>query len=171
MNPVFTPHLIQRTLNLVDVQSKTKLNQFYHKEDAFRTLNISSCYPDLAELTHFRNLLPGGLIGRLLPRVLLKEKGITYDAGTFGITFSGKPYIVCPVLEHLRPILTIHRSFKARCQQVHKSPWGTTSLMITASSLWSSPAAMIYTPTYQHIDWVLTSCAFNYPEETRSRVL
>lgn len=36
----------------------------------------------------------GGLIGRLLPRLLLKEKGVPLSAMTFSKTLAGKPYIV-----------------------------------------------------------------------------
>ncbi|KAF9076416.1 hypothetical protein BDP27DRAFT_796648 [Rhodocollybia butyracea] len=35
----------------------------------------------------------GGLVARLLPRILLKERGISSNAMTFAATEAGKPYI------------------------------------------------------------------------------
>ncbi|OSX60361.1 hypothetical protein POSPLADRAFT_1171435 [Postia placenta MAD-698-R-SB12] len=62
--------LYQRGLELVDADSRQRLQRFYHKIDSIR-----------------------GLIGRLLPRMLLIQQGITPDGMTFGRTESGKPYI------------------------------------------------------------------------------
>jgi len=39
----------------------------------------------------------GGLVGRLLPRVLLREQGISLDRMTFARTDSGKPYIASAI--------------------------------------------------------------------------
>ncbi|EMD41033.1 hypothetical protein CERSUDRAFT_44618, partial [Gelatoporia subvermispora B] len=59
-----------RGLELVDPNSRQRLQRFFRREDRFR-----------------------GLVGRLLPRMLLKERGISLDRMTFGTTETGKPYI------------------------------------------------------------------------------
>ncbi|KAH9938440.1 uncharacterized protein B0H18DRAFT_1112597 [Fomitopsis serialis] len=60
----------ERGLRLVDPATRDRLNKFYHKRDSFR-----------------------GLVGCLLPRMLLKERGVPLDEMAFGRTQSGKPFI------------------------------------------------------------------------------
>ncbi|KAH9844017.1 uncharacterized protein C8Q71DRAFT_793629 [Rhodofomes roseus] len=60
----------ERGLTLVDPASRDRLNKFYHKRDSFR-----------------------GLVGCLLPRMLLKQRGVPLEKMAFGRTQSGKPYI------------------------------------------------------------------------------
>ncbi|KZT72639.1 hypothetical protein DAEQUDRAFT_722801 [Daedalea quercina L-15889] len=60
----------ERGLRLVDPDTRNRLSKFYHKRDSFR-----------------------GLVGALLPRMLLKERGVPLDKMAFGRTQSGKPYI------------------------------------------------------------------------------
>ncbi|KAH8106248.1 hypothetical protein BXZ70DRAFT_1004516 [Cristinia sonorae] len=62
--------LIEKALDLVDADSKTRLLRYYRKEDTFR-----------------------GLIGKLLPRVLLREQGISLASVSFAVTAAGKPYM------------------------------------------------------------------------------
>ncbi|KAI0771911.1 hypothetical protein BD413DRAFT_678515 [Trametes elegans] len=63
--------LYQRGLSLVDADSQVHLKKYYHRVDRVR-----------------------GLIGRLLPRLLLKQRGVSVDAVRFSKTDAGKPYIV-----------------------------------------------------------------------------
>ncbi|OCH94245.1 hypothetical protein OBBRIDRAFT_789383 [Obba rivulosa] len=65
-----------RGLELVDPSSRQRLQRFFRREDRFR-----------------------GLAGRLLPRMLLKERGIPLSRMTFGTTEAGKPYITTPGVE------------------------------------------------------------------------
>ncbi|KZT12948.1 uncharacterized protein LAESUDRAFT_689951 [Laetiporus sulphureus 93-53] len=62
--------IYQKGLELVDPESRQRLQRFYHRKDSFR-----------------------GLVGRLLPRMLLKERGVPPDRMSFGKTATGKPYI------------------------------------------------------------------------------
>ncbi|KAI0637858.1 hypothetical protein C8Q77DRAFT_1088160 [Trametes polyzona] len=62
--------LYQKTLLLLDEESKARLKKYYHRIDSIR-----------------------GLIGRLLPRLLLKERGIPVASVRFSKTSTGKPYI------------------------------------------------------------------------------
>ncbi|PCH41391.1 4'-phosphopantetheinyl transferase [Wolfiporia cocos MD-104 SS10] len=59
----------------MDADSQERLKRFYHKKDSFR-----------------------GLVGRLLPRMLLRERGFRLEHMTFGRTENGKPYIATPGL-------------------------------------------------------------------------
>ncbi|KAF5321092.1 hypothetical protein D9619_000959 [Psilocybe cf. subviscida] len=73
---VYTPpslgdDLYHRALTCVDDESQTRIKRFYHREDSCRTL-----------------------IGRLLVRTMLKERGLDPQSLTFGATAAGKPYIV-----------------------------------------------------------------------------
>ncbi|KAI1792852.1 hypothetical protein LXA43DRAFT_1003505 [Ganoderma leucocontextum] len=68
--------LYQEALAFVDEDSRAHLKKYYHRIDSIR-----------------------GLIGRLLPRLLLKEQGIPLTAMTFGKTPAGKPYITSIVRE------------------------------------------------------------------------
>ncbi|KAI9067617.1 hypothetical protein FKP32DRAFT_1620097 [Trametes sanguinea] len=62
--------LYQKGLLLVDDESRAHLQRYYHRIDGIR-----------------------GLIGRLLPRLLLKERGIPKAEMRFFKTQAGKPYI------------------------------------------------------------------------------
>ncbi|KAJ8487492.1 hypothetical protein ONZ51_g4158 [Trametes cubensis] len=62
--------LYQRGLLRVDEEARLHLQKYYHRIDSVR-----------------------GLIGRLLPRALLKKRGVPIDAVTFSKTEAGKPYI------------------------------------------------------------------------------
>ncbi|KAI0721830.1 hypothetical protein C8T65DRAFT_629312 [Cerioporus squamosus] len=66
--------LYARALLALDDESKTQVQKYYHRIDRVR-----------------------GLIGRLLPRLLLKYRGIPANAMIFGRTQAGKPYITTPV--------------------------------------------------------------------------
>ncbi|KAF5388195.1 hypothetical protein D9615_000194 [Tricholomella constricta] len=67
---LFSEDLYQNALQLVDPESSTRIKRFYRREDACRTL-----------------------IGRLLTRTLLKQRGIPVSAMVFGATAAKKPYI------------------------------------------------------------------------------
>ncbi|TFK43160.1 4'-phosphopantetheinyl transferase superfamily [Crucibulum laeve] len=67
---LLSEELYQRALLLVDSDSVARIKKFYHRADACRTL-----------------------IGRLLTRVMLKERGISVHAMKFSATSAGKPYI------------------------------------------------------------------------------
>ncbi|KAJ3723218.1 4'-phosphopantetheinyl transferase superfamily [Lentinula raphanica] len=71
--PTFTEDLYQKGLLLVDEASSTRIKRFYRREDACR-----------------------GLIARLLPRLLLKERGVASNMMSFAATEFGKPYITTP---------------------------------------------------------------------------
>ncbi|KAJ7591309.1 hypothetical protein C8J56DRAFT_1013992 [Mycena floridula] len=62
--------LYQKGLSLVDTESASRIKRFYRRQDASRTL-----------------------IGRLLPRLMLKEQGISPAAMSFSATEANKPYI------------------------------------------------------------------------------
>ncbi|KAG6820443.1 hypothetical protein H0H93_000439 [Arthromyces matolae] len=66
----FPEDLYQRALHVLDPQSVARIQRFYHREDACRTL-----------------------IGRLLVRKLLKQRGIRNSDMSFGTTSAKKPYI------------------------------------------------------------------------------
>ncbi|EJD01084.1 uncharacterized protein FOMMEDRAFT_33388, partial [Fomitiporia mediterranea MF3/22] len=61
--------LYETGLELVDVESQARIRRFYHKNDSYRCL-----------------------LGRLLPRLVLKQFGISPKKATFGRTSSGKPF-------------------------------------------------------------------------------
>ena len=63
-------------------------------------------YPTLSALIRgvralFRSSLPGCLIGRLLPRLLLSEKGISAENIQVAKTDTGKPYFARRILSVL----------------------------------------------------------------------
>ncbi|KAH9894315.1 hypothetical protein C8Q73DRAFT_695253 [Cubamyces lactineus] len=62
--------LYQQGLFRVDEESRLHLQKYYHRIDSVR-----------------------GLIGRFLPRLLLKERGVPVNSLTFSKTEAGKPYI------------------------------------------------------------------------------
>ncbi|KAF8204949.1 4'-phosphopantetheinyl transferase superfamily [Pholiota molesta] len=66
----FSDELYQKALSCVDEESQTRIKKFYHRVDACRTL-----------------------IGRLLVRVMLKERGISPSQTEFATTAAGKPFI------------------------------------------------------------------------------
>ncbi|KAL5530656.1 hypothetical protein ACEPAF_6914 [Sanghuangporus sanghuang] len=69
--------LYKAGLVLVDTESQARIKRFYFKSDSYRCL-----------------------LGRLLPRLLLKQYGIPPKEAAFGRTASGKPYVKNPSLEH-----------------------------------------------------------------------
>ncbi|KDQ64818.1 hypothetical protein JAAARDRAFT_28459 [Jaapia argillacea MUCL 33604] len=66
--------LYRRALRLVDVESQTRIGRYYRRDDACRCL-----------------------LGRLLPRLLLKQRGLPLKSMVFGASESGKPYIRTPL--------------------------------------------------------------------------
>lgn len=81
--------LYEAGLELVDAESQARIKRFYHRADACRQpLQYDRIIINL-NLT-----IIGCLIGRLLPRVLLKQHGIPAAQMTFGKTDAGKPYVV-----------------------------------------------------------------------------
>jgi len=68
--------LTDDALSTLDANAVSRLQRYFRKEDTFR-----------------------GLVGRLLPRVLLKECGIPPPLMAFGITSAGKPYMDVPTLD------------------------------------------------------------------------
>jgi len=72
-----TDLLDEEALAFVDEASRSRLQRFYKVDDTFR-----------------------GLIGCLLPRMLLSEIGVPRTSMTFGKTPEGKPYINGPDLPH-----------------------------------------------------------------------
>ncbi|KAG1753820.1 uncharacterized protein EDB91DRAFT_1234202 [Suillus paluster] len=70
----FPDSLYRSALPLVDQTAQSKISKFYRREDACRSL-----------------------IGNLLPRVLLKKRGVAKDAMTFAATETGKPYCTTPL--------------------------------------------------------------------------
>ncbi|KXN87879.1 Aspartate--tRNA ligase, mitochondrial [Leucoagaricus sp. SymC.cos] len=76
---LFSEELYQRALKVIDnldSEASARIRRFYRREDACRTL-----------------------IGHLLRRLLLLEKGVDPNAMKFSVTEAGKPYIVSPNLE------------------------------------------------------------------------
>lgn len=67
----FSEELYQKALTLVDHESQARIQRFYHRADSCRTL-----------------------IGRILIRMILKERGISPKDIKFSTTLEGKPYIV-----------------------------------------------------------------------------
>ncbi|KAF8138216.1 4'-phosphopantetheinyl transferase superfamily [Boletus edulis] len=72
----FPDSLYHSALPLLDPPTRAKVNRFHRREDACRTL-----------------------IGSLLPRVLLRKRGVPRDAIAFAVTDSGKPYSTTPGLD------------------------------------------------------------------------
>ncbi|KAL5488121.1 hypothetical protein ACEPAI_6229 [Sanghuangporus weigelae] len=73
----FTEDLYEAGLVLVDTESQARIKRFYFKNDSYRCL-----------------------LGRLLPRMLLKQYGTPPKEAAIGRTASGKPYVKNPSLEH-----------------------------------------------------------------------
>ncbi|KAG8877577.1 copper chaperone of lysine biosynthesis protein [Tulasnella sp. 331] len=73
---VLTDQLYEDALLCVDEESRARVRRFYHREDRWRCL-----------------------IGRILPRILLADRGIQPNAVKISTTSSGKPYIESPVLD------------------------------------------------------------------------
>ncbi|KAF8974589.1 4'-phosphopantetheinyl transferase superfamily [Flammula alnicola] len=67
----FSDDLYQKGLSSVDEESQTRIKRFYHRT----------------------------LIGRLLVRVMLKERGISPSETKFSVTAEGKPYIATQILD------------------------------------------------------------------------
>ncbi|KAH0839688.1 4'-phosphopantetheinyl transferase superfamily [Lanmaoa asiatica] len=72
----FPDSLYQSALPLVDQPARSKITRFHRREDACRSL-----------------------IGSLLPRVLLRKRGVPRDAIAFAATDTGKPYSTTPGLD------------------------------------------------------------------------
>ncbi|KAG9317236.1 4'-phosphopantetheinyl transferase superfamily [Chiua virens] len=89
----FPDTLYQSALPLVDHSARAKITRFHRREDACRQ-RFSPLFDDLA-------LTPclGSLIGSLLPRVLLRKRGVPRDAIVFANTDTGKPYSTTPGLD------------------------------------------------------------------------
>ncbi|KAI0773881.1 hypothetical protein C8Q74DRAFT_1267188 [Fomes fomentarius] len=66
--------LYRKSLTLLDSESRLQVERYYHRIDSVR-----------------------GLIGRLLPRLLLKERGVSSHSMRFAKTSVGKPYITTPI--------------------------------------------------------------------------
>ncbi|KAG7448973.1 uncharacterized protein BT62DRAFT_963752 [Guyanagaster necrorhizus] len=73
---LFSEDLYHAGLLVVDSESATRIKKFFRREDACRTL-----------------------IGRLLPRMMLRDRGVLPQAMTFGATEARKPYITTPDLD------------------------------------------------------------------------
>ncbi|KAG9008903.1 copper chaperone of lysine biosynthesis protein [Tulasnella sp. JGI-2019a] len=71
-----TDQLYEAALLCIDERSRARVRRFYHGEDRWRCL-----------------------IGRVLPRVLLTDRGILSNDIQIGSTASGKPFIESPVLD------------------------------------------------------------------------
>jgi len=80
---ILTDELLEEALACIDQESRARARRFYHREDRWRCV-----------------------IGRILPRVLLTDRGIHADAIKIVVTGTGKPYIVSPVLNP-RPTFNI----------------------------------------------------------------
>jgi len=63
-------NLYNQSLGLVDLESQTKIKKYYKREDAFRSL-----------------------IGNILPRIVLREQGLSNRVMSFAKTAANKPYI------------------------------------------------------------------------------
>lgn len=77
----------------IDEQSRARVRRFYHPEDRWRMFILSFSWR-LLHLAFATDHGTGCLIGRILPRVLLADRGIEPDAIKISATSSGKPYIV-----------------------------------------------------------------------------
>ncbi|KAI6004096.1 hypothetical protein EDD15DRAFT_2156130 [Pisolithus albus] len=72
----FPDTLYQNALTLVDQAAQSRIKKFRRREDACRSL-----------------------IGHLLPRVLLRKRGVPKDALAFATTDTGKPYCISPGID------------------------------------------------------------------------
>lgn len=81
----FPDSLYHAALSLIDHTAQRKINKFHRREDACRSL-----------------------IGNLLPRVLLKKRGVAKDAMTFAATDTGKPYCTTPGINPLLAFNVTH---------------------------------------------------------------
>ncbi|KAH7887945.1 hypothetical protein F5I97DRAFT_1805951 [Phlebopus sp. FC_14] len=72
----FPDNLYHNALPLVDQAAQSKIKRFHRREDACRSL-----------------------IGNLLPRVLLRKRGVARGAMTFAATETGKPYCTTPGID------------------------------------------------------------------------
>ena len=91
--------LYRNALSLLDSSSQERVRLFYHRADSCRMYcwPLYHIFPALTRGVRalFRcpvSSLPGCLIGRLLPRVLLSEKGISAENIKVAKTDTGKPY-------------------------------------------------------------------------------
>ena len=122
---------------------------------------VSTSYPD----DHVFSI--GGLIGRLLSRRLLKEQGIPLSTSSFSATQAGKPYIVCFINCFI--VTYSSRWHEDRSCKEPMNLWDIISLMITVSSVWSSPQVKTCTRTLPRINLVWTSCDCNHRIANLSR--
>lgn len=74
-SPAFETYY-SRGLQFLDEPARTKITRFFRREDAFRSL-----------------------VGNLLPRVMLHERGVPVSSVKFGKTESNKPYICTPITD------------------------------------------------------------------------
>lgn len=99
---------------LVDDESRTRIKRFYHKKDSYREMH-SSCSEN-SLFSHWFSLpsprwmiwpesrwiwfcdsitrFEGCLLGRLLPRLLLRQHGVPVKEAELSRTSTGKPYVV-----------------------------------------------------------------------------
>ncbi len=66
------------------------MQKYYHRIDSVREFSVFRTNRSVAKY-HTRQT--GGLIGRLLPRLLLKRNGTPVSTMAFAKTQAGKPYI------------------------------------------------------------------------------
>ncbi|KAF9246978.1 hypothetical protein BU15DRAFT_84556 [Melanogaster broomeanus] len=95
----FPDSLYQSALPLVDQAAQSKIKRFHRREDACRT-PASLSYPRISRSDRVHLSFPKDLlIGGLLPRVLLRKRGVPKDAVAFAVTESGKPYCTTPGID------------------------------------------------------------------------
>ena len=90
---------------MLDDESKRQVQKYYHRVDSVRE---SSSFRAIGSMASHGPHGIGGLIGRLLPRMLLKDKGVQIDAMRFAKTQAGKPYIASPESFVVKSLLTSH---------------------------------------------------------------
>ncbi|KAK0468097.1 uncharacterized protein EV420DRAFT_1259606 [Desarmillaria tabescens] len=89
---LFSEDLYHAGLSVVDPESATRVKKFFRREDACRRCLF---FPILV----VSDSLLGTLIGHLLPRMMLRDRGVLPQAMTFGATEARKPYITTPYLD------------------------------------------------------------------------
>lgn len=83
--------IYQNGIALVDPDSQARIKKFYRRPDACRELPLAHALRPTPT-----SPFEGCLIGRLLPRMLLKDRGIPRSAMAFATTPAGKPYTASP---------------------------------------------------------------------------
>ncbi|KAI5120917.1 hypothetical protein M0805_002897 [Coniferiporia weirii] len=99
-----TEDLYNSGLVLVDTDSQARIKRFYHRKDSYRCL-----------------------FGRLLPRLLLKQHGVSPKEAAFGRTTSGKPFVSIPHLERTIGFNVSHdNEYVVMAFQLHTPQHGDT---------------------------------------------